>query len=66
MQQKLCKNKLPFSLPIIEVEQKFVKEKPKYASKTMQQLTAIFASDYWSWAKVNWGKTKFYNKILQK
>jgi hypothetical protein len=31
---------------IIDFEQKQVEEKLKYATKTMQQLTAIFASDY--------------------
>jgi hypothetical protein len=38
---KLCNNKLLFSPPIIDVE-----EKPKFSTKTMQQLTTIFASDY--------------------
>jgi hypothetical protein len=37
---------MPFSLLIIDVEQKQVEEKPKFATKTLQQLTAIFSSDY--------------------
>ena len=37
---------MPLSLTIIDVEQKQVEEKPKYATKNMQQLTAIFAFYY--------------------
>jgi hypothetical protein len=46
LQPKLCNNKLPFSLPIIDVEQKQFEEKPKFTTKTLQQLTVIFASNY--------------------
>ena len=62
MQAKRCNNNMPFSLPIIYVERKQVEKKPKYSSKTLPQLTAIFASDYWCWAKASWEKTKICNQ----
>ena len=46
MQLKLCNNKMPFSLPIIYVEQKQVMQKPKLCYQSLQQLNAIYASDY--------------------